>query len=70
MEDSEEVYVLCGDHYGHLVFRRNTPSVCSLVSSLDILVHHLVPYSAKIFLLTKEQQNIAEDAFQEIWSYP
>ena len=70
MEDFEEVYVLCGDHYEHLVSRRNAPSVSLLLSSLHTLVHHLVAYSAKIFLLTNEQQNIAEDAFKKICFIP
>jgi len=59
MKDSDEVYGLCGDHYEHLVSRRNTPSVSLLVSSLHASIHHLVPYSAKIHGFTNDQQNLA-----------
>jgi hypothetical protein len=31
---SDELYEMCSDHYEHLIFRRNTPSVSLLVSSL------------------------------------
>ena len=64
MEGSDKVYGLCGDHYEHLVSRRNTPNVSLLVSSLHAFVHHLVPHSAIIHCLTNEQQNLAVDTFK------
>ena len=41
MEISDEIYELCQDHYEHLVFRRNTPSVSLLVSSLHAFLYSL-----------------------------
>jgi hypothetical protein len=70
MEVSEENYKLCGDYYEHLVFRRNTPSVSLLVSSLQAFIHFLVPHSAKIHGLTNEEQNLAEDTFKRFGPIP
>jgi hypothetical protein len=70
MEDSGEVYGLCGDHYEHLVSRRNTPCVSLLVSSLHTSIHHSAPHSAKIRGLTNDQQNLAEANFKELGPIP
>jgi hypothetical protein len=70
MENSGELYGLCGDHYEHLVSRRNTPSVSLLVSSLHATIYHLAPYSAKIHGFTDDQQDLAEANFKKIGPIP
>src|SRR6266566_2641540 len=70
MENSGEVYGLCGDHYEHLVSRRNTPSVSLLVSSLHASIYHLVPYSAKNRGFTDDEQDLAEANFKEMGLIP
>ena len=63
MEDSDEVYALCGDRNEHLVFKKKYVKR-ELTRFLTTCVHHLALHSAKIHGLTNEEQDLAVNAFK------
>ena len=66
MDDFDKVHQLCSNSDESMAFRRITPSVSILISSLHTFIHHIAPYSAEIYGLTNEQQTIAVNNFEKL----
>ena len=70
MDDFDKVHQLCSNSDESMAFRRITPSVSLLISSLHTFIHHLAPYSARISGLSDEQQAVAVANFEKLGPIP